>query len=135
MLNGDVFSLGHLHSVHTYKINIYQRVFSRANFIDQNDVPISWGRREIRQKGRGTIARVCLNLNFEFRDVSAPGKTPGDGPGQPSDAVFGLAVLQFLNRIGRRQIPRDIEDLPRGAYIRIYMYICIRSNGDSIPEL
>lgn len=111
---------------------MYQRVFPRANFvIDQNDVPISWRRvaRDQTKRKRGHRVCVCLNLNFEFRrDVSAPGKTPGDGPGQPSDAVFGLAVLQFLNRIGRRQIPRDV-DAKTFPVTRIYVYTYIYVSG------
>lgn len=86
--------------------------------------------REIRQKGREDI--VCV-FEFKFRISTwrpRPRGTPGDGPGQPSDAVFGLAVLQFLNRIGRRQIPRDVDakTFPV-AHICIYVYTCIYVSG------
>lgn len=64
---------------------------------------------------------IYLNLNFEFYvGIWPQGTQPLESPGQPSDAVFGLDVLQFLNRIGRRcPAGRRRQDLsPACVYIR-----------------
>jgi len=87
-------------------------------------------------------ARVCSNLNFEFRrDAAAvwpPGGILGGSPGQPSDAVFGLGVLQFFNRIGRRRIPRDPSTRRRDTYVRMYtrayVHVCIHVRVYMQPE-
>lgn len=124
----DNYSLyGHLFTRTLICRHAWRRVCPCANLaVDQNGANFTeGGEGEIRQKKEERTSRVYLNLNFEFRrDVPAPGVTPGDSPGQPSDAVFGLAVLQFLNRIGRRQIPRDV-DAKTFPVAHIYVYTCM----------
>lgn len=80
---------------------------------------------------------MCLNLNFEFRrDVPAPGEPPGT-----AWSAVGCSFRSRRPSIFEQDRPetdpagRRREDFPRGAYTCIYMYICIRGNGDSIPEL
>lgn len=122
-------------------------VFARAPTlaVDQNDVPISRGRERSDKKEEEERTSRAFEFKFRISTCRAPaprGGTLRDGPGQPSDAVFGLAVLQFLNRIGRRRIPRDVDakTFPV-AYVYMYIYTCIYiyvyigGNGDSIPEL
>lgn len=106
-------TLIHIHTVYVFAHYLCHRSKRCINF--------AWVRY---QKKERRMSRV---LEFKFRILMWHPRywgVLGDGPGQPSDAVFGLDVLQFLNRIARRQIPRDIEDLPRRAYIYT-MYVCI----------